>query len=338
MKKFIQWALVLTLIINSFALWSRIVPEVQAQTAETRDIFFPTEKTVVFSDDFGAPRSGHTHEGVDMMGEKMMPLYAAVDGVAYVVDPEASWGYEITLKDADGYIYNYIHVNNDTPGTDDDQGGTEYAYAPGIVDGARVTQGELVGWMGDSGDAETVGPHLHFEIREPDGTAIDPFPSLAAALNADGYDAAAAQEASPTINSDKNLATSDKPAACVSGTLVKLADRDAVYYCGADGKRYVFPNDKVYFSWYENFDDITEIAPDAMAAVPLGGNVTYRPGVKLVKIMTDPKVYAVSANGVLRWVQSGESAAALYGENWKENVDDIPDSFFFSYTIGDPVP
>jgi murein DD-endopeptidase MepM/ murein hydrolase activator NlpD len=172
-------------------------PKVSLAASETRSIFFPTEKIITFTDDFGDARTGHKHEGNDLIGKKMIPLYSAIDGVVADLEiPEASWGYAITLKDADGYIYNYLHVNNDTPGTDDGKGGVDYAYAPFISVGAKVHKGQLVGWMGDSGNAENVCSHLHFEIRRPDGTAIDPYLSLIAAR--DGRISAAAMATSQT--------------------------------------------------------------------------------------------------------------------------------------------
>jgi hypothetical protein len=57
----------------------------------------------------------------------------------------------------------------------------------------------------------------------------------------------------------------------------------------------------------------------------------------MVKINTDPKVYAVERGGLLRWIQSGETAAALYGTAWNKKIDDVSDAFFINYTIGDPV-
>jgi murein DD-endopeptidase MepM/ murein hydrolase activator NlpD len=311
---------------------------VSAATTETRSIFFPTDPSVTFSDDFGSPRSGHLHIGIDMMGKKMMPLYSAIDGrVRNVVFPEASWGYEITLQDADGYTYDYIHVNNDTPGTDDDLGGAQYAYAPGIVRDATVTKGELVGWMGDSGDAENVGPHLHFEIHLPDGTAIDPYPSLIAARYPGSYSVADALAGSPNINVDKSLASSTGKAACVSGTLLKTATVSAVYYCGLDGKRHVFTNDKSYFTWYKDFSKIKIVTLAQFAAIPLGSNVTYRPGVKLIESQSGTRIYAVDKNGDLRWIKSETVAAALYGLNWKTKIDIIADAFMTNYAVGDPV-
>jgi hypothetical protein len=313
-------------------------PVATSSTALIRAIVYPTEKTVPLSNDFGQARSGHTHEGNDLIGAKMVPLYAAVSGrVESVENPEASWGYEITLEDADGYQYHYLHVNNDTPGTDDGAGGIEHAYAPGIVRGAQVTAGQLVGWMGDSGNAETVGAHLHFEIRKPDGTAIDPYPSLSAALNAGKYVIAVAKAESPDINTDKGLLPTGATVPCLSGSLVKSVSSTALYYCGANGKRYGFPNERVYFSWYTNFNGVQTLTNEGLAAIPLGGNVTYRPGVKLVKIESVPKVYAVQKGGVLRWIQTSAQAASLYGKTWNKNVDDLSDAYFTNYTIGDPI-
>lgn len=153
-----------------------------AQAAETRNITFPVIGDVSYSDDFGAPRVGHTHEGNDLLGHKLMPLVAAVDGeVRYVAYPEPDYGYYVTITDADGYKYNYLHINNDNPGTDDGLGGGRNAYAPYMKSGNKVVAGQLIGWMGDSGNAESTTPHLHFEIRQPDNTAIDPYESLRAA-------------------------------------------------------------------------------------------------------------------------------------------------------------
>lgn len=88
------------------------------------------------------------------------------------------------LEAADGWTYHYIHVNNDTPGTDDGKATRAQAFPANIVAGAKVTKVQVVGYMGDSGNAESTAPHLHFEIRQPavpgsyQGTAINAYPSL----------------------------------------------------------------------------------------------------------------------------------------------------------------
>ncbi len=69
----------------------------------------------------------------------------------------------------------------------------------------------------------------------------------------------------------------------------------------------------------------------------LGGNVTYRPGAKLVKIQTDPRVYAVDSNGTLRLMITPAIAEKYYGTNWNKKVEDIPDAFFTNYKIGDSI-
>lgn len=122
-------------------------------------------------------------------------------------------------------------------------------------------------------------------------------------------------------------------AASPPGTLIR-ASQPAVYYLAGDGKRYVFPNERAYTTWFADFSRVTSVSDAELAGIPLGGNVTYRPGVRLVKIQTDPKVYAVARGGVLRWVQTEAVAAALYGAAWAANVDDVPDAFFMNYDVG----
>lgn len=160
-----------------------------ASAQVVRPIAFPVDGAYSFRDDFHEPRGGGTrlHLGNDIIAEKMTPLVAVVDGIVnYVARPQASWGYEISLQDDDGYTYSYLHINNDTPGTDDGAGGEGNAYVAGVHRGARVSRGQLIGWVGDSGNAENTVPHLHFEIRDGNNEVINPFPSLSAASGGKG--------------------------------------------------------------------------------------------------------------------------------------------------------
>ncbi len=111
----------------------------------------------------------------------------------------------------------------------------------------------------------------------------------------------------------------------------------AVYFYGTDGKRHAFTNDKVYFTWFADFSTIKEVTPEFLATLPLGKNVTYHPGTKLVKFQSVPTVYVVEAKGVLRAVLSESIAAQLYGSDWNKKVDDISDAFFGNYAFGLPV-
>jgi len=121
----------------------------------------------------------------------------------------------------------------------------------------------------------------------------------------------------------------------VPGDLIKIAGDSAVYYYGADSQRYVFPNEKVFYGWFDNFDKVITIEAVEMAKLPIAGLVTYRPGVKLVTFTTTKDVYVVSQGGVLRKLKNEEMARNLYGETWNKLVDDISDAFFSSYSFGD---
>jgi hypothetical protein len=303
------------------------------------DIEFPVDGEVRFHDDYGEPRSGgRIHGGVDLIGEKMMPLLAAVDGhISYLTETEPSWGWSLTIRDASGYEFTYIHLNNDTPGTDDGEGGYFNAFASNIYRGARVTRGQVVGYMGDSGNAEETSPHLHFEIHKPEGGTINPYLSLVNASRSKAYDPEAERALAISINTDKDLQPTFAARYCLSGTLITSPATDAVYYCGEDAKRYGFPNAATYFTWYDDFSTVQTISPEELAAITLGGTVTYHPGVKLVKIVSDPKVYAVARGGVLRHVASESVATSLYGAGWAKLVEDIPDAFFAAYTYGEPI-
>ena len=131
------------------------------------------------------------------------------------------------------------------------------------------------------------------------------------------------------------IAMTNAPSAVFSpGDLIKGTSFSAVYYYASDGKRYVFPNEKTYFTWYPDFSTVKTLSDAQLGVISIGGNVTYRPGVKMIKITTDPKVYAVDRGGILRHVTSEQLAETLYGLNWKGNIEDVPDAFFTNYRIG----
>ena len=143
---------------------------------------FPVIGKVSYTDTWQAPRSGHLHEGQDLMGTKMMPEVAAADGwVTTMTIPEPSYGYMLVITGDDGWSYHYLHINNDTPGTDDGKAELKDVFAPGLEKGDRVNAGQLVAFMGDSGNAESTGPHLHFELHDPSGAPVNAYASLKAA-------------------------------------------------------------------------------------------------------------------------------------------------------------
>ncbi|MBU1915628.1 hypothetical protein KKC47_00680 [Patescibacteria group bacterium] len=157
--------------------------------------------------------------------------------------------------------------------------------------------------------------------------------------NTGSYSPNSARDATRSIDTNMGLqaAPEDQPLYCTPGTLIKAFNFDAVYYCGRDGRRYVFLNERVFYSWFDDFNSLVEMSALDIARIPLGGNITYRPGTRMVKIESDPKVYAITRGGVLRWVMTEAVAEALYGPNWNQFIDDVPVSFWINYRFGDPI-
>lgn len=127
------------------------------------------------------------------------------------------------------------------------------------------------------------------------------------------------------------------PVDLTDGSLIKSTTLPAVYYQAKDGKRYVFSDREVFGSWYKDFSSMKTITPEAMANITIGGNVTYRPGTRMVKISSDPRVYAVDAHGTLRWIANETVARGLYGASWAKEIRVIPDFLFINYTVGAPI-
>ena len=158
-----------------------------ASAPEAADDFvikvFPHETALVdFTDTWGARRSGgRRHAGTDIMSPKGSWIVAVDDGIVERLEWNRLSGWNIMIRHADSWTSHYLHLNNDTAGTDDGEGGPETAFAEGLEVGAFVKAGEVIGFVGDSGNAENTGPHTHFELHV-DGRKVNPYPYLAAAL------------------------------------------------------------------------------------------------------------------------------------------------------------
>jgi hypothetical protein len=148
--------------------------------AAKQRIVFPVLGPVTYSDDFGDARATNRHEGNDILAPRKAIAVAAEGGTVKFWTTSAQAGCMLYLYGDSGTTYLYIHLNNDVGTGNDNRGkcvaGT--AYAPGMKSGDRVEAGQPVGFVGDSGDANGIHPHLHFEVHPKDGAAVDPYPYL----------------------------------------------------------------------------------------------------------------------------------------------------------------
>ena len=164
-------ALLVTLLVGAAAAGSKQPPTT---------IVFPVLGPMSYSDDFGEPRAGGPHQGIDIVAPKRALALAAEAGRVTFWTRSATAGCMLYLHGSSGTTYYYIHLNNDLTRRNDNRGkcvaGT--AYAKGLKNGAKVTAGQAVGYVGDSGDADGVHTHLHFELHPGGGKAVDPYPWL----------------------------------------------------------------------------------------------------------------------------------------------------------------
>jgi hypothetical protein len=131
-------------------------------------------------DDFGDPRGSGRHQGNDIVAPKRSLAVAAEAG--RVEFHTSSWraGCMLYLHGRSGTTYLYVHLNNDLTARNDNRGRcvAGVAYARGLRTGATVNAGQPVGYVGDSGDADGIVSHLHFEIHPRGRGAVNPYPLL----------------------------------------------------------------------------------------------------------------------------------------------------------------
>ncbi len=132
---------------------------------------FPVAGDVEFIDSWGYPRmtgtsSAHWHQGTDIFAAHGTPLIASENGVLTNIGVGSLGGNKLWVRGDSGTEYYYAHLS---------------AFAEGVVEGRPVRAGEVVGYVGDTGNAKGTSPHLHFEIHPSGGDAVNPYPLLKAA-------------------------------------------------------------------------------------------------------------------------------------------------------------
>jgi hypothetical protein len=144
-------------------------------------LIFPVVGPSTYFDDFGAPRGSGSHDGNDIMAPKRALAVAVEPGTVKFGTSSSRAGCMLYLHGDSGTTYLYIHLNNDRKG--DDAAGclSGVTFPVGLKSGQRVEAGQPIGYVGDSGDAEGAGPHLHFEVHPGGKGAVSPFKYLRAA-------------------------------------------------------------------------------------------------------------------------------------------------------------
>src|SRR5262249_15245287 len=126
-------------------------PLQQTPSLHTGGHVFPFAQQVAVADTFGAARDGVSwHHGDDLFAPRGMPVLAVAGGVLFSVGWQRLGGRRLGLRDRSGNEFYYAHLDR---------------YARPARDGARVRPGEVIAYVGNSGDAESTPPHLHFEIH-----------------------------------------------------------------------------------------------------------------------------------------------------------------------------
>jgi murein DD-endopeptidase MepM/ murein hydrolase activator NlpD len=130
----------------------RVGPEVTARLS-SGGFVFPVYGTASFGDSFGAPRPdvpGGWHHGEDIFAAAGTPLLAVADGTLHTIGFNRIGGYRLWLRDTQGDEFYYAHLS---------------AYSQLAVEGRTVKAGDVIGFVGATGDADGGAPHLHFEIH-----------------------------------------------------------------------------------------------------------------------------------------------------------------------------
>jgi murein DD-endopeptidase MepM/ murein hydrolase activator NlpD len=126
------------------------------------DYLFPVAGPVQFGDDWGYARAGgRSHQGIDLFAARGTPVVAVADGTLFNVGWNGLGGWRLWVRDASGNGFYYAHMD---------------AYSPAAREGAAVTRGTVLGYVGDTGDARGTPTHLHFEVHPGGGGPVRPYP------------------------------------------------------------------------------------------------------------------------------------------------------------------
>jgi len=196
------WTALVALVMGAFGVLSATIPPIfvpreavltVAPSPPPPDFVIPVAQveTADLVNTWGAARShGRKHQGIDIMARAGTPVHAAADGVIVRMTTNELGGIVLYQRDAGGaHVLYYAHLQG---------------YAAGLREGEIVKQGDVIGYVGSTGNATT--PHLHFEItRQPNakrwwgGKPLNPYPVLKAGMIVDSAPQAAEAPGAPKV-------------------------------------------------------------------------------------------------------------------------------------------
>ena len=138
----------------------------RAFIAKAYDLAIPVTgiERAALRDSFTAKRKGHIHAAIDILAPRGTPVISAADGTVTKLRWSGAGGNTVYINDAQSTEYYYAHLDH---------------YAPLLHEGMQVHRGDVIAYVGTTGNAPPQTPHLHFAI-EQNGTAVDPYPILLA--------------------------------------------------------------------------------------------------------------------------------------------------------------
>jgi hypothetical protein len=153
------------------------------------------------------------------------------------------------------------------------------------------------------------------------------------------WSAACGSDDEEVIDEDEDEGTVTPVAGVSPGDVVRSSSSSSVYYITENYGRRVFLNSAVYFTWYNSFNNVKEISPETLSALPLEGVMLPKAGVVLVKIASDARVYFLAEGDdmfkpELRAIADESTAKMNFGSNWADYVIDVEPTFFVKFGKG----
>jgi murein DD-endopeptidase MepM/ murein hydrolase activator NlpD len=144
-------------------LWSAVmvfVPSIAWAAPDDFHLTFPVPSTSVrYLDDYGVFAKNRIHRGIDLFAPRGTPVVAVADGFVDRARYGSNAGSYVVIRHGEGWESWYLHLTG---------------FAEGIESGAFVEAGQLVGWVGTTGNARGTHPHLHFELHRH-GRFVNPY-------------------------------------------------------------------------------------------------------------------------------------------------------------------